>query len=102
MSPPRGGAPDTQRWAAVHRDLDTPAIDHLAVSGTLAAGAATVHRPHREDGSLLSDHAADTADLRAGALRPEPAAPEPARSCPDAPPGRALPRDPPVPLGSGW
>ncbi|HJX45392.1 MAG TPA: hypothetical protein VJ352_17095 [Geodermatophilus sp.] len=47
VSPPRGGAPDTQRWAAVHLDPDTPAIDHLAVSGTLADGAATVHRPHR-------------------------------------------------------
>ncbi len=49
---------------AGHLLADTPAIDHLAVSEALAHGAATVHRPHREDGSLLSDHAAYTADLR--------------------------------------
>jgi hypothetical protein len=54
-----------------HRDPHTPAIDHLAVSRSLAAGAATVHRPHREDGSLLSDHAAYTADLRVGVPHPE-------------------------------
>ena len=66
VSPPRGGAPDTQRWVAVHLDPDTPAIDHLAVSEALAHREATVHRPHRDDGSLLSDHAAYTADLRVG------------------------------------
>ena len=59
---------------AEHLDPHTPAIDHLAVSATLAAGAAAVHRPHREDGSLLSDHAAYTADVRVDALHPEPAA----------------------------
>ncbi len=52
---------------AGHMLADTPAIDHLAVSASLAHREATVHRPHREDGSLLSDHAAYTADLRVDA-----------------------------------
>jgi len=54
-----------------HLDTQARSIDHLAVSRSVAAGAARVHRPHHPDGRLLSDHAAYVADIdvqRASAL----------------------------------
>lgn len=44
------------------RDPLAPAIDHLAASDFLTADAASVYRPSYPDGTLLSDHAAYTAD----------------------------------------
>jgi endonuclease/exonuclease/phosphatase family metal-dependent hydrolase len=48
---------------AEHLNPEAPAIDHLAVSKRVARGGAMVHRPCYEDGRLLSDHAAYTADV---------------------------------------
>ncbi|MGY1814353.1 endonuclease/exonuclease/phosphatase family protein [Blastococcus sp. SYSU D00820] len=48
---------------AEHLEPEAPAIDHLAVSAPLARGAAAVHRPLSAEGSLLTDHAAYTADV---------------------------------------
>lgn len=49
--------------ASEHLHAESPTIDHLAVSEPVARGPALVHRPHYEDGTLLSDHAAYTADV---------------------------------------
>jgi endonuclease/exonuclease/phosphatase family metal-dependent hydrolase len=46
-----------------HLNPEAPTIDHLAVSEQVARGNAVVHRPHYENGTLLSDHAAYTADV---------------------------------------
>ncbi|GAB3345377.1 hypothetical protein GCM10027300_03380 [Modestobacter lapidis] len=46
-----------------HLNPEAPTIDHLAVSEPVARCEATVHRPHYEDGTLISDHAAYTADV---------------------------------------
>jgi hypothetical protein len=46
-----------------HLNPEAPTIDHLAVSVPLARGKAEVYRPHYEDGTLLSDHAAYVADI---------------------------------------
>jgi hypothetical protein len=41
---------------------EAPTIDHLAVSEPVARREA-IHPPHYEDGTLLSDHVAYTADV---------------------------------------
>jgi hypothetical protein len=46
-----------------HLNPEAPTIDHLAVSEGVARKGAVVHRPTYEDGTLLSDHAAYTADV---------------------------------------
>jgi len=46
-----------------HLNPEAPSIDHLAVSERVARGNAVVHRPAYDDGTLLSDHAAYTADV---------------------------------------
>lgn len=46
-----------------HLNPEAPTIDHLAVSEPIARRAAMVHRPHYEDGKMLSDHATYTADI---------------------------------------
>jgi Endonuclease/Exonuclease/phosphatase family len=48
---------------AEHLNPAAPTIDHLAVTQRLAREGAVVHRPTYEDGTLLSDHAAYTADV---------------------------------------
>jgi hypothetical protein len=47
-----------------HLNPEAPTIDHLAVSERAARGNAVVHRPTYEQGTLLSDHAAYTADVQ--------------------------------------
>jgi hypothetical protein len=47
-----------------HLNPEAPTIDHLAVSARAARSNAVVHRPTYEDGTLLSDHAAYTADVK--------------------------------------
>jgi endonuclease/exonuclease/phosphatase family metal-dependent hydrolase len=46
-----------------HLNPESPTIDHLAVSERAARSDAVVHRPTYENGTLLSDHAAYTADV---------------------------------------
>jgi endonuclease/exonuclease/phosphatase family metal-dependent hydrolase len=46
-----------------HLNPDAPTIDHLAVSERAARENSVVHRPTYESGTLLSDHAAYTADV---------------------------------------
>jgi hypothetical protein len=46
-----------------HLNPEAPTIDHLAVSERVARGNAVVHRPTYDYGTLLSDHAAYTADV---------------------------------------
>jgi hypothetical protein len=48
---------------SAHLNPGAPTIDHLAVTERLARGNAVVHRPTYDYGSLLSDHAAYTADV---------------------------------------
>jgi hypothetical protein len=47
-----------------HLNPEAPTIDHLAVSERVARGNAVVHRPTYDYGTLLSDHAAYTADVQ--------------------------------------
>jgi hypothetical protein len=46
-----------------HLNPEAPTIDHLAVSESSGRGKAMVHRPHYENGTLLSDHATYTTDV---------------------------------------